>query len=365
MNNLGGKMRSRITVTLLVIVAFLLGGMLTACQPAEAPAAVEEEAPAAAEEEAPAAAEEEAPPKFRMALILQGTIDDGNWNGMAYRGLLSVEEMGFETTYTESVDDADVARVMRNYATEDWDVIWAHSGTYPNAVMEVAPDFPETSFAVPTGPGLDFPSNVWQVTHEWEDAYFLAGAMAGLMTETNVVGQVGGIPIPIYSASMISYNMGVQHTNPDAKVFEPVFVGDFNDPVAAKQAAAAQIEEGADIICSSVDLGVYGMIEAAREQEGVKIMTILSDMYETAPDAVISSALMDYPEAVIAVAEYIANGEVGGVHRMSWSEGNAHWADLHDAVPDDVIAKLAEIEKELLAGNIDVYTQADLFADME
>ena len=248
-------MRSRNTVKLLVILVLLSGIVLAACQPAAPAAPAAEEAPAAEQAEAPAA-EEAATPKVRMAMIFMGTIDDGNWNSMAYNGLLEVEKMGFEIGYTESVEDADVARVLRNYATEGWDVIWAHSGTYPNAVMEVAAEFPDVSFAVPTGPGMDFPPNVWQVTHEWEDAYFLAGAMAGLMTKTNAVGQVGGIPIPIYSASMISYNLGVQYANPDAKVFEPVFVGSFVDPVAAKQAAVAQIEQGADIICSSVDSGI-------------------------------------------------------------------------------------------------------------
>lgn len=311
---------------------------------------------------------EEAPPAeaepVKAAFVLHGTRDDGTWNAMAWEGKETLEGMGFETTYSESVDDADVARVMRNYASEGYDLIWAHSGTYPNAVMEVAADFPEVSFAVPTGPGLDFPDNVWQVTHEWEDAYFLAGAMAGLMSETGVVGQVGGIPIPIYVASMTAFNQGVEYVNPDATTFEPVFVGDFNDSVGAKQAAQAQIESGADIILSSMDAGVFGMIEAAREAnsagQNVRIMTILSDLYDQAPDIVLSSAYMDYPGAVVAVGEKVQAGELGGYYPMKWAEGNARWADLHGQVPDDVIAQLDEIEQKIIAGEIDIFTQADL-----
>lgn len=301
---------------------------------------------------------------LRMALILHGTHDDGTWNAMAWEGMQTVKDMGFETTYSEGVDDADVARVLRNYATERYDLIWAHSGTYPNAVMDVAKDFPEVSFAVPTGPGLDFPPNVWQVTHEWEDAYFLAGAMAGLMTETDVVGQVGGIPIPIYAASAVAFNQGVEYINPDAKTFEPVFIGDFNDSVGAKQAAQAQIENGADIILSSLDAGTFGLIEAAREAneagKHVRIMTILSDLYDQAPDVVLSSAYMDYPGAVVAVAEKVKAGELGGYYPMKWSEGNARWADLHGQVPDDVMAQLKKIEEDIKAGKIDIFTQADL-----
>jgi basic membrane protein A len=301
---------------------------------------------------------------LKVALVLHGTRDDGTWNAMAWEGAQALQGMGYEITSSESVDDADVARVMRNYASEGYDLVWAHSGTYPNAVMEVAAEFPEVSFAVPTGPGLDFPENVWQVTHEWEDAYFLAGAMAGMMTDSNVVGQVGGIPIPIYVASMTAFNQGVEYVNPDATTFEPVFVGDFNDSVAAKQAAQAQIESGADIILSSMDAGVFGMIEAAREANNaggnVHIMTILSDLYEQAPDVALSSAYMDYPGAVVAVGEKVAAGELGGYYPMKWAEGNARWADLHGQVPDDVMAELEEIEAKIKAGEIDIFTQADL-----
>ena len=318
------------------------------------------------QEESSGTAEEGA---LKVAVILHGTHDDGTWNMMAFEGLNTLKDMGYDTTYSESVSDADVARVMRNYASEGYDLIWAHSGTYPNAVMEVAPDFPEVTFATVTGPGMEWPDNVWQVTHEWEDAFFLAGAMAGLITETDVVGQVGGIPIPIYAASAVSFNLGVAYTNPGAKTFDPVFIGDFTDAVGAKQAAQAQIESGADIILSSLDAGVFGMIEAAREAnesgKSVKIMTILSDLYEQAPDVTLSSAYMDYPAAVVNVAESVKAGVKGGYYPMKWAEGNARWSDFHGQIPDDVLAELNDVEAKIMAGEIDIYTQADLFAESE
>jgi basic membrane protein A len=302
--------------------------------------------------------------QMKAAFVLHGTHDDGTWNLMAWEGMQEIQKMGFKTAYSENVDDADVARVMRNYASQGYRLIWAHSGTYPNAVMEVAKDFPNVSFAVPTGPGLEYPPNVWEVTHEWEDAYFLAGAMAGLMTKTNVVGQVAGIPIPIYAASLISFNQGIHYVNPGAKTFDPVFIGDFNDAVGAKQAAQAQIENGADIILGSLDAGVFGMIEAAREAnttgKDVHIMTILADLYEQAPDVTLSSAYMDYPGAVVAVAGNVEAGELGGYFPMKWAEGNARWADLHGQVPNSVMSRLKEIENEIKAGKIDIFTQADL-----
>ncbi len=73
--------------------------------------------------------------KLKAAFILQGTHDDGTWNAMAWQGKQKLEEMGYETAYSEGVSDADVARVMRNYASEGYNLIWAHSGTYPNSSL--------------------------------------------------------------------------------------------------------------------------------------------------------------------------------------------------------------------------------------
>ena len=302
--------------------------------------------------------------KLRMALIMEGTHDDGTWNAKAWEGAQKLKANGWDLAYSESVSDADVARVLRNYATEGYDLIWAHSGTYPNAVQEVAQEFPNVSFAVTTSPDLKFPPNVWRVTHEWEDAYFMAGCLAGLMTKTNVVGNVGGIPIPIYVAGTTAFNQGVKYMNPGATTFDPVFVGDFNDSVGGKKAAAAQIDNGADIVISSMDAGTFGMIEAAREAnkagKSVHIMSILSDLYDQAPDVVYSSAYMDYTNAVISVGEKVAAGEKGGYYPMSWAKGNAHWADFHGQVPDDVITKIKQCESDVMSGKVKVFLQSDL-----
>ena len=344
------KLIKSITLSLLVVLILLASACTAAPQATTAPAA---------NTAVPAAAK-----KIKIAMILQGTHDDGTWNAMAYEGLEKLKAQGYETAVSENVTDTDVARVLRNYATTGYDFIWAHSGTYPNAVMEVAKEFPNVSFGSVTGPGLDFPKNVWQVTHEWEDAYFLAGAMAAMQSKTGVIGNIGGIPIPIYSASLMAFNQGVKYVKADAKTFDPVFIGDFNDSVGAKKAAQAQIDAGADIIISSLDAGTFGVIEGAREAnkagKSVHVMTILSDLYKDAPDVVYSSAYMDYPNAVFEVGQKVAAGEKGGLYPMKWSNGHARWADLHGQVSDDILAKLKVIEKDIQAGKIDVFTQAKL-----
>jgi basic membrane protein A len=60
------------------------------------------------------------------------------------------------------------------------------------------------------------------------------------MTETNKVGYIGGMELTSYVASSMSFEQGVKYANPDAQVLQ--FVGNFNDPVAAKNVAIAQVK---------------------------------------------------------------------------------------------------------------------------
>ena len=111
----------------------------------EAPAVDATEAPAATE--APVAAE-----PFRVAVVMPSATTDLAFGQSMYDALVRVqEEMGaenFEFVYSEGmfvVDDA--AAAIRDYATQGFDLIIAHGSQYGSSLQEIAPDFPETSFA--------------------------------------------------------------------------------------------------------------------------------------------------------------------------------------------------------------------------
>ncbi len=366
----------------LVILLMLTSTLLGACQPGAQPATPiqptsESEAATTAPTEPPVVAtqpaaapttpltepeptvEQEGSAKLRIAFVFPGLINEGGFNQLGYAGLqLAEKELGAETTYVESIDVPDVPKNLRDYASQGYDVVVAWSGTYPAAVQQVAPDFPNVTFVTLADPG-DYSENIWLVGTDWEEIYYLAGAAAGLTTTSNKLGHVLAVPIPVYSASAKAFEVAAKSVNPDVEVFS-AFIGDFNDAVKAKQTTEAQIEQGADVIMSSLDLGTRGTIEAAKDVAGTKVISLMADEHEQAPDIVMGGVMTDFDKALLMVFRKIAAGEVGGFQSMDVGSTLGHLSDLHGMVSADTLTKLEEIQSKLAAGEIKVPMPADL-----
>ncbi|OUC09686.1 hypothetical protein RY27_01340, partial [Litorilinea aerophila] len=126
------------------LLMMLLVGCAQMATPAAQPAG-QEQAAAQTETEQADTQGVESPPS--IALVLIGPKDDNSWAEAAYNALQVQAEQGARTAYSESVADADVARVMREYAEEGFDIIIAHSFSYQDAVFEVAEEYPNVNFA--------------------------------------------------------------------------------------------------------------------------------------------------------------------------------------------------------------------------
>ena len=291
-------MVSRLHMFSLVVLCLLVTIVMGACQPA-APAAPAPAAPAPATAApaapAPTAAPAAAKP-LKIAFVFPGLINEGAFNQLAYAGLENAKkELGAETTYVESIQVPDAPKIIRDYASKGYDVVVAWSGAFPAAVSQVAPDFPQTTFVTLSDPG-DYPKNVWLVGTDFEDAYFLSGALAALSSKTGKVGHILAIPIPIYAAGALAYEAGAKYVNPKAEVFQ-TFIGDFNDAVKAKQTTAAQIEQGADVIQSSLDQGTEGIIASAKAAPGTKVLVNMSGGTDPMPGNYLGGIIQNYPDS--------------------------------------------------------------------
>ena len=206
--------------------------------------------------------------KLRVAFVIPGSISDGAFGTLSYAGVQAVQEEPYieEAVYVEGIDAAtDASKAIRDYVAAGYDVVWAQSGLHSASVMEIAPEFPENVFvtlaATPEDQTFD---NVWFAANECESAYYAAGALAAQTTQSKVIGVVGGRENPLYVACAAAYAEGAHSVDPDVEVLT-VFTGDFNDPLKAKEAAASQIQSGADVIVHFQDLGMTGVIAAAEE----------------------------------------------------------------------------------------------------
>ena len=298
--------------------------------------------------------------KLRIALLLPGSLNDGGWNAAAYTGLMQLKDEGYDVAFTENVTIAGIEEAMRNYAYEEYDLIIGHGFEFGEPAMRVAPEFPDVNFFVsgkmPDGvTEEDLPANTGFMDYrEYEGAY-LAGIVAGGMTETNIIGYVAGLEIPTQLSDLAGFVQGVERINPDAKVYG-VVTGTFEDPAKGKEAALAQIDMGADIICQSADSTGMGAIEACLERN-VKLIGYGGDQYEMAPDLMMTCFVTDNASVVRLQASLIESGEFGGLWTPGVEDGVVALSPYHnfeDQIPQEVKDEVNKAIEEIKNGEAPV-----------
>lgn len=324
-------------------------------------------APTVAPTQAPAEAPTESQPTtgqggMKVAFLFPGVVNDGSYNTLGYNAMQAVEqELDLDVIWNERVAPAEAPRVIGEFAASGVDAVWAHSGTFLDPVINTAPNFPEVSFVTYAGlPQDNAPPNVWQQINldGHRQMFFLTGVMAGLMTKSNVIGFVGGVELTTYVEGMKSFEMGAQWVNPDAEVLI-VWTGNFDDAAKAKEAAIGQMEQGADVMAHAVNLGVYGVVEAIKEHEGVYFVGKDIDQSSLLPDRTLCSMFINYSEAMGIILPKIAAGELGGVFTSSLADNSVVVTDLADWVPADIAATYAVIKDQVTKNEIDVRGPAE------
>jgi basic membrane lipoprotein Med (substrate-binding protein (PBP1-ABC) superfamily) len=183
------------------------------------------------------------------------------------------------------------------------------------------------------------------------EAAYLAGMLAGRMSESGVFGSVGGYPIPEVNLLINAFRMGVSEVRPDA-TFLNGFIGAWFDPARAKEAAIAQIDAGADILFGER----IGTADAA-EERGIKAIGSLIDYTPRYPGTVFANAIWNFGPTVEAIVADIQAGNPVGRNYTEYSfmkYGGNELIYVADEVPADAIAAMEAKQAEIAAGDWDV-----------
>ena len=337
------KLYKGIVMLLLLAMLFSVVGCSSQEEPVEEPADSPEE-PAEEPAEMPS-----------VALLLPGPINDMGWNASAYNGLKLIEEnYGAEISYTESVGQSDMEEVFRSYASIGYDLIFGHGSQFTDAAVAVAAEFPDTMFVLVNGNTPTEP-NLACVQVADEQQGFLMGAFAALMTETGTVGVIGGLEIPPITNAVNGFVAGANYIDPDVEVLSSM-TGSFDDVNAAKETALAYIDQGADYVAAIANQAGLGSIEAC-EERGIYAIGANQDQFEISPSSVVVSVMKEVPVAFdFAYKTFIDGNLAADVYRLGVKEGVVFFSSYHDFedfVPQEVKDRLAEVEPELGAGNIE------------
>jgi basic membrane protein A len=298
--------------------------------------------------------------KIRIALVIPSTIDDMAWSQSMYKGIKSVQEERGEDNVEVAVSEqlwkvVDAGSAIREYALQGYDLIIAHGAQYQNLLNEIAPEFPEISFAYGTGFATEHPNIFAYDPHAQEGAYLL-GMLAGLKTKSNVIGIVG----PVEAGDAIKFNkgivQGVKAVNPDADV-RIAYTGSFGDFVAAGEIAKTHIKAGADILTGSAQQSV-GAINVTKEAGNVFWLSTDMDQSSISPKTVLASQAYNFKKVVETMIDSRAKGVLGGQHlELTFANGTlslVYNEGLAAEITEEMKAKVDEAKAKIIDGSLEI-----------
>lgn len=286
----------------------------------------------------------------RVAAIHASPVENA-WNSRIHLAFQEAAEQGLITyEFSEGVSATDYPRAMREYAEAGAQLIWGESYAVENEAREVAADYPETAFLMGSSGGPQGDNFGVFGTRNHEAAY-LAGMLAGRMSETNKFGSVGGYPIPEVNLLINAFRMGVKEVNSDA-TFTNAFIGAWFDPAKAKEAAIAQIDAGADVLFGER----IGTADGAQER-GAKAIGSLIDYTPRYPETVFANAIWNYTPTVAAVVADVQAGNSVGRDYTEYSfmkHGGNDIIYIPEQVPADAIEAMEARREEIKSGTFEV-----------
>jgi basic membrane protein A and related proteins len=207
---------------------------------------------------------------LKIALLTDSLFSDAGWGAFAYNAARALEKnYGYDVSFKENVAIPDIEITLREYANAGYDVIIAHNFPWGAPAIKVAKDYPNTKFVIFTG--LVNATNVASIFPMQQEGTYLLGALAAMMSKTNVIGFVGGEKYPNLINILEGYKQGAKEINPNVRILS-TFLDDWDNPIKGKEAALAQINDGgADFLLHVADTSGLGVIEAAKEKKDICI----------------------------------------------------------------------------------------------
>lgn len=263
-----------------------------------------------AKAEAPAPTE-----KFRVAVVMPSAINDLAFSQSMYDALVRIQtEMGgadaFEFVYSDGmfvVDDA--AAAIRDYATQGYNLVIAHGSQYGSSLKEIAPDFPNTSFAWGTTVDTFGQPNIFAYEAASHEGGYVNGVLAAALTQSKVIGVVGPIETGDAKLYVDGFKAGVAATDPTVQV-NVNYIGSFSDVALASEAATTHISAGADAMTGTAQM-VVGAIGKADEANVLWFGT-QSNQSSLAPNIVVASQVYHWEVMLKEMISLIKAGTLGG-----------------------------------------------------
>jgi basic membrane protein A len=296
-----------------------------------------------------------------------GGVNDESFNASAWAGLQKANmELGIDVKVLESKSENDYDRNLKNLADENYDLIWGIGFLMADAITKSANDYPDHKFGIiDSDLNNNVPLNTVSIMFEEHEGSFLVGMIAGLMTQSNKIGFIGGERFPLIRKFMYGYMAGVLTVNKEAEIID-VWADSFVDASKGKTLANSLYGDGVDVIFHAAGNVGKGLFEAAKDNDKWAI-GVDSDQRRLAPDHILTSMLKRVDNAIYDIALKLQAGEFpsGSVVRYGLKEGGVGYAPTHPSVTEEILEEVERYKNMIINGSLEVPFDEKSFEDFK
>ena len=300
----------------------------------------------------------------KVAMICDSSINDGGWGAACYNAMVDAcEKQGWAYQVTDSISQDQYYESITAFCALGYDLIYAPGNQYTDAVLQAAAEYPDIAFALLNGaestPEKAVNKNVTSLLPNAQQVGWIAGALAGLMTETGKLGFIGGMELDTTKGKIAGFEEAAKYVGAkegkEVTLLNVPYANSFSDAPKGKEFATELIAQGADVFfgdASAVDSGAREAIDAANKASGsVKIFDIAQPADILGQnECIICSQVTDNSAMVVASMEAVEAGTFGGeVLYGTLQNGTLSAGALSDLVPADVQEKFLGYIEEMKA----------------
>ena len=297
--------------------------------------------------------------EFSASMVCDtGGINDQSFNQSSWEGLQEfAESEGAKVNYLESTQASDFATNFDKLSDEDLNLIWGIGYNVADALKNSAEMNPDKTYAIVDYDfGEETPDNVVCTTFNVQYSSFLVGYIAGLMTETDHIGYIGGMKSPTMDLFEYGYRAGAGYAAKELNkeiTVDVQYAESFTDSAKGKAMAKSMYSSGCDILFHAAGGVGVGAIEEAAE-EGKWIIGVDRDQSYLAPENILTSALKVTGVATKEISKKIKDGEdiAGQSFAYGLKEGAVGIPSENPNLADGVYDKTMEVQKLIEAGEI-------------
>ena len=286
---------------------------------------------------------------------------DKSFNEAAYNGAERwAEETGGSYRDIEIQAEAQREQALRRFAEAGFNPVVTTGFSYASQIAAVAPDYPDTKFVTIDGyVDPEAHPNVLSILFAEHEGSYLVGMMAAMASDSDTVGFVGGMDIPLIRKFACGYAQGVLAVNPDATVISNMTgttPAAWNDPVKGAELAKAQISQGADVIYAAAGGTGLGVLQTAAD-EGILSIGVDSNQNYLHPGSVLTSMLKRVDVAVYDAMTAGADLQTGVIALGLESNGVGYALDDNNAdlVSEEMKAAVDAAREQIIAGEVPVH----------